>query len=127
MIKLAADPPRKVRITMMYPTTDWERVWAKLQATWAADSIKVNWFKVIHDILPTNEWLHAIRLAGSPPLRQLWGARYRHAQDNRMWRGAENLGMDEKPHRLDIANGPGLDPQRMDHPPEVQALAAPTP
>jgi hypothetical protein len=26
-----------------------------------------------------------------------------------MWRGTENLGMDEEPHRLDIANGPGLD------------------
>jgi hypothetical protein len=42
-----------------------------------------------------------------------------------MWRGAENLGMDKVPHRLDIANGPGLDPQRMNHPLTVQALAAP--
>jgi len=44
-----------------------------------------------------------------------------------MWRGAEKLGMDEKPLRLNIANGPGLDPQRMDHPPAGLALAAPTP
>jgi hypothetical protein len=44
-----------------------------------------------------------------------------------MWRLAENLGMDEKPHRLDIVFGPGLDPQEMDHPPAVQALAAQTP
>jgi hypothetical protein len=65
-IKLAANPSRNVRITMMYPTTDWERVWANLHASCAADSIKVNWFKVIHDILPKNERLHAIRLAGSP-------------------------------------------------------------
>jgi len=50
----------------MYPTTDCERVWTNRHATWAADSIKVNWFKVIHDILPTNERLHAIWLAGSP-------------------------------------------------------------
>jgi hypothetical protein len=65
-IKLAANPPRNVRIAVMYPTSDWERVWATLHATWAAGSIKVNWFKVIHDILPTNERLHAIRLAVSP-------------------------------------------------------------
>jgi hypothetical protein len=72
-IKPAANPLRNVRI-MMYPTTDWERVWANLHATWATDSIKDNWFKDIHDILPTNERLHAIRLAGSPSLLQLWGA-----------------------------------------------------
>jgi hypothetical protein len=111
---------------MMYPITDWELVWANLPETWAADSIKVNWLKVIHDILPTNERLHAIRLAGSP-LCSSCGEHDSHAQDHRMWRGAENLGMDEEAHRLDIANGPGLDPQRMDHPPTVQALATPTP
>ena len=37
VIKLAANPPRNVRITMICPTTDWERVWANLHATWAAD------------------------------------------------------------------------------------------
>jgi hypothetical protein len=43
-----------------------------------------------------------------------------------MWRGKENLGMDEEPHRMDIKHGPGLDPQRMGHPPTVQDLPAPT-
>ena len=36
-IKLAANLPRNVRITMVYPTTDGERVWEKLHTTWAAD------------------------------------------------------------------------------------------
>jgi hypothetical protein len=49
---------------MLSTRTDWNGVWSILHATWAADAIKVNWFKVIHDILPT-ERLHAIRLAGS--------------------------------------------------------------
>jgi hypothetical protein len=44
-----------------------------------------------------------------------------------MLRRTENLGVDEEPRRIDIKNGPGLDPQRMGHPPRVQALAAPTP
>jgi hypothetical protein len=65
-IKLTANPPRNVRITMRHPTTNWGRVWANLHATWAADAIKVNWFKVIHDILPTNERLYTIRLTGTP-------------------------------------------------------------
>jgi len=41
-IKLGTGPPRNVRITMLYPTTDWARVWLKLHATCAADAIKVN-------------------------------------------------------------------------------------
>jgi hypothetical protein len=66
MIKLTTEPPRNMRITVMYPTTDWERACANLHATWAADAIEVNWFKVIHNILSTNERLHAIRLVGLP-------------------------------------------------------------
>jgi len=64
-IWLAADPPRNVRITILYPQTDWEQVWSNLHFTCAADAIKVNWFKMIHDILPTKERLHAIRLTDS--------------------------------------------------------------
>jgi hypothetical protein len=54
-----------VRIMLFYPTTDWNRVWSNLHATWAADAVKANWFRVIHDILPTNERLHTIRLTDS--------------------------------------------------------------
>jgi predicted RNA-binding Zn-ribbon protein involved in translation (DUF1610 family) len=65
-IKMAANPPRNARITMRCPTTDWGRVWANLHGTWEADSFKANRYKVIHDILPTNERLHAIRLTVTP-------------------------------------------------------------
>jgi hypothetical protein len=51
-----------MRIVLLYLTTDWDRVWSNLHATWAADAIKANRFRVIHDILPTNERLHTIRL-----------------------------------------------------------------
>ena len=71
-IRLAADPLRNVHITILYPQTDWERVWSNLHATWAADAIKVSWFKVIHDILPTKERLHAIRLTDPGPLPHVW-------------------------------------------------------
>jgi hypothetical protein len=50
---------------MLYTRTDLDRVRSIPRATWAADSDKFNWFKVTHDILPTNERLLAIRLAGS--------------------------------------------------------------
>jgi hypothetical protein len=50
---------------LLCSTTDWDRVWSKLHATWAADAIKENWFRVIHEILSKNERLHTIRLTES--------------------------------------------------------------
>jgi hypothetical protein len=64
-MKLATNKRRDVRNTLLYPTTDWDRVWSNLHETWASDVIKANWFKVIHDILLTNERLHTIRLTNS--------------------------------------------------------------
>jgi hypothetical protein len=64
-IQLATNKPRDVRIMLLYPTTDWDRVWSNLHSTRAADAIKANWFRMIHDILPTNERLHTIRLTDS--------------------------------------------------------------
>jgi hypothetical protein len=64
-IQLATNKPRDVRIMLLYPTTDWNRLWSNLLATWAADAIKAKWFRVIHDILPTNERLNTIRLTDS--------------------------------------------------------------
>jgi hypothetical protein len=64
-IQLATNKPRDVRITLLYPTTDWDRVWSNLHATWAADAFKANWFRVIHDILPTNERLTDSALCSS--------------------------------------------------------------
>jgi len=62
--RLKTNTPRDVRITLLYPT-DWKRAWSNLHASWAADAIKANWFRMIHDILPTNERLHTIRLTDS--------------------------------------------------------------
>lgn len=59
---VAENRSRDVRITLLYPTTDWPRVWTNLHGTWASNTIKANWYTVIHDILPTNERLHTIRL-----------------------------------------------------------------
>jgi hypothetical protein len=54
--------PRDVRVTLLYPTTDWAMVWTNLHGTWASNGIKANWYTVIHDILPTNERLHTTRM-----------------------------------------------------------------
>jgi hypothetical protein len=41
-IELATNKPRDVHIMLLYPTTDWDRVWSNLHATWEAEAIKVN-------------------------------------------------------------------------------------
>jgi hypothetical protein len=68
-ISLANTKPTDMRITKHYPITDWARVWAILQTTWASDAMNVNWYMVIHDIIPTKERLHAIRLTDSTQCR----------------------------------------------------------
>ena len=44
------------------PTMNWTRVWHNLHTSWVWETIKSNWFTVIHEIIPTNESLSAIRL-----------------------------------------------------------------
>jgi hypothetical protein len=63
VISLAEKEPRAMRITQIQPATEWTKVWDNLQSTWASESIKSAWYKVIHDILPTNERLRAINLS----------------------------------------------------------------
>jgi len=59
---VADNSPKDMRITLLYPTTDWARVWTNLHGTWVSKAIKANWYTVIHDILPNNERSHTIRL-----------------------------------------------------------------
>jgi hypothetical protein len=55
--------PREVRDVTVWPTTDWSLVWKNLAETPVIGETKAAWYKVIKDILPTNEKLHRIRIA----------------------------------------------------------------
>ena len=54
-----------MRITLLYPTTNWASVWKKLHGTWASNAMKANLYTVIYDIQPTYGRLHTIRLTDS--------------------------------------------------------------
>jgi hypothetical protein len=54
---------RETRIEQKWRDTNWERVWNNLWETPVADNIKEEWYKVLHDILPTKARLHSIRLS----------------------------------------------------------------
>ena len=62
----AGNPPREMRIVLSHPEEDWGQLWVNLTQCWSTQAVKITWYKVIHDIFPTNECLHRISLADTP-------------------------------------------------------------
>ena len=54
---------KEMRIEILYPNTQWTRVWQNLQAVWTSEKIRAEWYKVIHDIVPTHVRLARINLS----------------------------------------------------------------
>jgi hypothetical protein len=53
----------EMRIVRMWPNEDWTRIWMNVHEAPVTATVKVTWYKAIHDLLPTHERLHKIRLA----------------------------------------------------------------
>jgi hypothetical protein len=54
--------PLDMSVTRLWPDTDWATVWRNLQAAPVRETTKAVWYRILHDILPTNERLYKIRL-----------------------------------------------------------------
>jgi len=54
-----------MRIVKKWPTIDWKAVWPNLVETPSLESDIVHWYKVIHDVIPTNDRLHCIRMSST--------------------------------------------------------------
>jgi len=54
--------PPSMRIERLWPTIEWPRIWKNLWTAPVTDSTKTTWYKIIHDIVPTKERLHKIRI-----------------------------------------------------------------
>ena len=52
----------EMRVTKKWPHIDWERVWDNLSEAPLPESTRIAWFRVIHEIIPTNERLQRIRM-----------------------------------------------------------------
>ena len=52
-----------MRAEKQCPEAEWKIIWKNLELTPTTGEDKANWYKVIHDIIPTNERLHRIRIA----------------------------------------------------------------
>ena len=62
----AAKEAPEMRITRVSPETNWKQVWEKkLHTAWVPEETTSSSYVVVHDIIPTNGRLHAIRLVKS--------------------------------------------------------------
>jgi hypothetical protein len=58
-----------VRAEKLWPNTNWPVVWMNLKVTPGPETLKAQWYKVIHDLIPTNERLHKIHLSPTDQCR----------------------------------------------------------
>jgi hypothetical protein len=45
--------PPPIRAMRLWPGTDWNMVWKNLHETPATEDVNMDWYKVIHDLIPT--------------------------------------------------------------------------
>jgi len=50
-------------ISRLWVTTDWSSVWSNLHGTPVLEDIKMDWYRAIHDIVPTQDRLNRINMA----------------------------------------------------------------
>ena len=60
---IAISPPQEMRVARLWPHADWQTIWKNLIATPTSEADRAVWYRVIHDIIPTNERLHRIRMS----------------------------------------------------------------
>jgi hypothetical protein len=61
--------PKEIRITRLWQTTEWGNVWDNLQTAPVPEDTKAMWYRVIQDLITTDERLHKIRLAPTDQCR----------------------------------------------------------
>jgi len=60
----------KMCVTKMWPHINWTRVWENLSTAAVLESTRIVWFRVIHDLIPTNERLQRIRIVQTDTFRK---------------------------------------------------------
>jgi hypothetical protein len=61
----AGNPQRVMHIKQLHPSADSETICTNLHECWMTKAVKINWYVVTHDTLPTNERPHKSRLVDS--------------------------------------------------------------
>jgi len=59
----ASSTPQEMRITRLWPQSDWQKIWENITPAPITEADRAVWYRVIHDILQTNERLHGIKMS----------------------------------------------------------------
>ena len=62
---IAVSPPQRMQVESIWPNADWRRIWENLTQTPTSEADITEWYKVIHDIIPTNERLQRIKVSST--------------------------------------------------------------
>ena len=54
----------------LWPNTDWVQTWKNLNETPVPETTRSVWYRVIHEIIPSNERLHRINMVQTNTFRQ---------------------------------------------------------
>ena len=68
-MEAATKESQEMRIKQLHLETQCLQVWKNLRTAWVSEEIASVWYIVVHDIVATNEHLHAIRLVESDRCR----------------------------------------------------------
>jgi hypothetical protein len=52
-----------MRIEWMEPRQDWDTIWSNMWMAPIPSQVRALWYKIVHDIIPTNTCLHAIGIS----------------------------------------------------------------
>jgi hypothetical protein len=65
LLRETPEPP-EMTVQLLWPDTDWVRVWHNLHEAPVSDDIKMIWYRAIRDIYPTHVRLHRLNMTTSP-------------------------------------------------------------
>ena len=51
-----------MHIQKLWPNTEWTRIWRNLKDAPVSDNTRCIWYRVLHDLIPTNARLHRIKM-----------------------------------------------------------------
>jgi hypothetical protein len=59
----AATTTRPCRVETQHPNVNWNGIWNNLHTAWIPETVRSQWYLVLHELVPTKERLHKIALA----------------------------------------------------------------
>jgi len=122
----ASFTPQEMRIARLWPQSDWQTIWKNLITAPISEADKAVWYRTIHDIFPTNERLHQMKMSPTDNCKECVN---KDTLLHRLTECGEGHSMWEWTREIIarmLRNDPGENPQRMAVAPTILPLASAT-